>query len=172
MSCQPAGGGWSTYNDVTAINHTISLSGLTVGTQYNCIPWASGAAAYPAVSFTTLVPTPSISAVSVSNLTSTTATINFSTGVAAFAGVSYQPANGTWTNINDVVAVSHSISLTGLTAGTQYNYIIWASGAAGQPQLSFSTPAAAPTTPIATPVATGNAGSKMGLNIVTLSDWG
>ena len=144
VSYQPVNGGWSTVNDVVTVNHSVSLTGLNAGTQYNYFVWASGAPGVPMLSFTTSsTPSAVIANVQIANITANSAVITFSTGVAAFSGVSYQPSGGSWSVVNDVVAVNHTVSLTGLTAGTQYNYIVWASGAPAVPIASFTTTAAA-----------------------------
>ncbi len=142
MSYQPSNGAWTTVNETYAVGHSVALTGLTPGTQYNYVPWASGAPAVPAMSFETTSSgttgaAPVISNVQVINLSATSATITFTSGVAAFGGVSYQGLNGAWTTINETTAVNHSVTLPGLTPDTQYNYIPWATGAASVPASSF-----------------------------------
>lgn len=143
VDLQPAGGSWTTINEAYALNHSVALTGLTPGTQYNFIPWASGAPAVPVMTFQTPSSAiPVISSVEVASLSATSATITFSSGIAAFGGLNYQAANGPWTTVNETTAVNHSITLNGLTASTLYNYVPWATGASGAPTSSFTTPAA------------------------------
>ncbi len=143
VSYQPAGGGWTTVNEAWAVNHSVALSGLTPGTQYNFIPWASGAPGVPIMTFTTPTvnsPAASITNVAVTGLTSTSANITFSTGVATFAGANYQPVGASnWTVVNEAWAINHSVALTGLTPGTAYNYMAWASNEASAPVATFTT---------------------------------
>ena len=139
-------GSWITINEATGVNHTITLSGLTPGTQYSYVPWYSGASNLPAYVFTTLSAGAAISSVQATNITSTSATITFNTGLAVFAGVSYAGANGAWMTVNETTGVNHSVQLTGLTAGMQYSYVPWYSGGTNFPAYTFSTLAAA--TPI------------------------
>lgn len=87
---------------------------------------------------------PAISNVLVTNVTANSATISFSTGVSVFAGVSYAAANGAWTSVNETTAVTHSVVLTGLNAGTRYSYVPWYSGGSNFPGYSFATPVNGP----------------------------
>ncbi len=144
ISYAPSGGTWSTINEAYAVNHSVALSGLTPGTQYSYVPWYSGGSGQPSYTFTTPGGGPSISNVQVTNLTSTSATVTFSTGTAVFAGISYAPSGGTWSTINEAYAVNHSVALTGLTPGTQYSYVPWYSGGSGQPSYTFTTPGGGP----------------------------
>lgn len=139
-----AGGPWSTVNDVSGATHSVVLSGLTPGKEYSYTPWFSGAIGLPSYTFTTPSGGPAISGVQVTNLTATTATVVFSTGISIFAGVSYAGPNGSWITVNDATAVNHSVTLTGLTPGAQYSYLPWYSGASGLPGYSFTTPSAGP----------------------------
>jgi hypothetical protein len=85
--------------------------------------------------------TPVVSDVKVSHITSSSVTIAFSSVAPSFAGVSYQPVGGAWTTVNEAYGVNHTVTISGLTPGTQYNYIAWASGAPKIPVASFRTPA-------------------------------
>ena len=148
VSYQPLNGGWTTVNEAWAVNHSVALTGLTPGTQYNYIPWSSGAPGMPIMTFTTpggSSTSAAIANVAVSNITNTSATVTFSTGVATFAGVNVQPASGgNWTVVNEAWAINHSVQLTGLTAGTKYNYMAWASNETSAPVASFTTTGGSP----------------------------
>jgi len=110
---------------------------------------------------------PVISAVSAS-AASTTAVINWTTNEPATSRVDYRTSPGSLTLSASQAALttSHSISLTGLTAGTTYYYRVISADssgnsatfpAAGNPPLSFAT------TDVSPPVITGitvNAGTN------------
>lgn len=66
---------------------------------------------------------PTISAVSVVT-TTTTASVSWTTGSAATSQVDYGLSSGygTSTTLDNAAVISHTISLTGLTAGTTYHY--------------------------------------------------
>ena len=169
VSYAPANGSWSTVNEAYAVNHTVVLSGLTPGTQYTYVPWFSGGSNFPGYSFTTPAAGPALTNVQVTNLTSNSATISFSTGTAVFAGVSYAPVNGSWISVNDTYAVNHTVVLTGLTPSTQYSYVPWFSGGSNNSLYSFTT-AAVPASSSATNIAVGStiiqSGFKnLGINI-------
>ncbi len=52
----------------------------------------------------------------------------------------YKPANaGDWHTVNEAYSVKHSVALKGLTPGTRYNYVAWASGAVKMPPSTFTT---------------------------------
>ena len=167
VSYQPAGGGWTTVNEAWAVNHSVALSGLSPATQYNYIPWASGAPGVPMLTFTTPGANSAGSAISnvaVTNLTSTSATITFSTGVATFAGANYQPVGASnWTVVNEAWAINHSVVLSGLAAGTQYNYMAWASNEASAPVATFTTPGGAP---LLAPTGTGPTNLDIGTSVI------
>jgi alpha-L-arabinofuranosidase len=139
VSYAPGSGFWSSVNEAYAVNHSVVLSGLTAGTAYTYVPWYSGGSNFPGYSFVTPSGGPAISNVAVSNLSSTSATITFSTGTSIFAGVSYAGANGAWYSVNEITAINHTIVLSGLTPGTAYSYVPWYSGGSNLPGYSFTT---------------------------------
>jgi phosphodiesterase/alkaline phosphatase D-like protein len=67
---------------------------------------------------------PVISQVSASNITTSTATITWTTDVGATSQVEYglTTSYGSTTTLDDDLVYGHSVSLTGLTAGTTYHY--------------------------------------------------
>jgi hypothetical protein len=163
VSYAPARGSWSSVNETTAVDHSISLSGLTPGTQYSYAPWYSGGSGFPGYTFTTPSGGQVITNVQVVNLAATSARITFSTGVDVFAGVSYAPTNGAWSTVNEISATNHSVDLTGLTPNTQYSYVPWYSGRGTFPAYTFTTPAPAVTASNATNLEVGTTVIQTGM---------
>jgi hypothetical protein len=109
-------------------NHGVTLTGLTSGTTYYFVAistGAGGATGYSALSsLTTTGPTPLvpvISKVTSSNLTTTAATISWTTDMPSTSLVNF----GTTTNygisvLDSTLAKAHSVMLTGLAPGTRY----------------------------------------------------
>jgi type VI protein secretion system component Hcp len=152
------------------LSHSQTLSGLLAGTLYHYRVKSIDAAGNASVSsdgtFTTTVPVdttpPVISGVAGSNVTSTTATIVWTTNEAANTRVDY----GTTTSYNSfafngTMATSHSQALSGLTGGTLYYYRVRSADAAGNAAVSgdytFTTPALPDTTaPVISSVSSAN----------------
>ena len=152
------------------LSHSQTLSGLLAGTLYHYRVKSIDAAGNVAVSsdgtFTTTVPVdttpPVISSVADSNVTSTAATIAWTTNEAANTRVDY----GTTTSydsfaFNGTMATSHSQALSGLTASTLYHYRVRSTDAAGNAAVSgdytFTTPAPPDTTaPVISSVSSSN----------------
>ncbi|MCP4221236.1 MAG: MBL fold metallo-hydrolase [bacterium] len=82
---------------------------------------------------------PVISNVQSSGLADTSATITWTTNEAATSIVKYGTATGTYTlTAQDAnLVTSHSLSLTGLTEGTTYYYVVESADSANQPTTSF-----------------------------------
>ena len=93
---------------------------------------------------------PVISDVASSNLTTSGATIGFTTNELAFHQVEYglNALYGTSTALHAMLMTSHSQVLTGLTPGTVYHYRVRATDLAGNSSMSgnftFTTPATPP----------------------------
>ncbi len=98
-------------------------------------------------------PGPVISAVSVGSITTTGAVVSWTTNVAATSQVEYGPtaSYGTMTTLNSTQVTSHSVTLTGLTAGTAYHYAVLSTISGGTQTVSsdavFSTSSSTDTTP-------------------------
>ena len=107
---------------LTAIGSPVQLSGLqpsvayTVCVTHNCV---GGAAVPVCVNFTTPVPCPAVTGLSIGNQAGTTATLNFTGPAAATGGylVTVTPQGGSPTT---VVAPAAPVALTGLTVGAAY----------------------------------------------------
>ena len=125
---------------------SVSLSGLGAGTAYswrvraNC---TAGAGAYSTASFTTLSPCGTVSGLSGSAITASSATVSWT----ALSGannydVDYQATGGaTWTNAATATTAT-SVSLSGLTLSTAYTWRVrgnCTSGAGAYASASFTT---------------------------------
>ena len=157
-----AGYGSSTsLNAALVASHSQTLTGLNAGTLYHYRVKSRDAAGNLATStdytFTTLAAAdttpPTISGVTASSLSSSGATITWTTNEAADTQVDYgtTAGYGSSTTMNATLATSHSQALTGLSAGTLYHYRVKSRDAAGNLATStdytFTTLAAADTTP-------------------------
>jgi phosphodiesterase/alkaline phosphatase D-like protein len=125
-------------NPVTA--HSVQLTGLMPGTLYHYRVKSKDAAGNLATSqnftFTTTAAdttAPTISAVQASNVASSGATITWTTDEASDTQVEYgtTTAYGSSTTLNPSPVTSHSVTLSGLTAGTLYHYRVKSKDAAG-----------------------------------------
>jgi chitodextrinase len=154
------------YGLVTTINatmvraHSQGLTGLAASTLYNYRVKSRDAAGNLATSgnftFTTAaapdVTAPLISSVAASNVSSTAATITWTTNEASNTQVEYgtTTAYGLVTTINSTLVTAHSQGLIGLSASTLYNYRVKSRDAAGNLATSgnftFTTAATPDTT--------------------------
>ncbi len=81
---------------------------------------------------------PAVSQVGASSITTTTATINWTTNEAADSQVEYGPSTsyGSLSTLATSLLLSHAVTLTGLTADTLYHYRIRTRDAAGNLSVS------------------------------------
>jgi hypothetical protein len=129
-------------------SHGVVLSGLNPGTTYyfraESTTAGGSTGASTLYSFTTsgtpASPAPVITNVTATNITTTSATITWTTDQAANSAVNYG-ALSTAPDSNYVT--SHSLTLTGLTPGTTFNFSVVSTNAGGQtttsPAGSFTT---------------------------------
>ena len=161
----------SALNSSMVTSHSQALSGLSASTLYHYRVRSADAAGNAAVSgdytFTTPAPpdttAPVISSVTSSNLTSTGATIAWTTNEAASTQVEYGTTTGYGTSsaLNSSMVTSHTQALSGLTASTLYHYRVKSADAAGNAAVSgdytFTTPAPPDTTaPVISSVTSSN----------------
>jgi hypothetical protein len=140
-------------------SHTIDLTGLTPNTEYNFQVSSTDIGTNTATSgnftFTTgLPPAPVISNVQVTNLTQTSARIEWDTDVNSDSTVKYGLTAGYGTDITTAPLVqSHAIQLNGLTKGTEYHYTVESTDAYGQTATvgDFTFTTVADTVPPANP---------------------
>ncbi len=119
-------------NAALMTSHSLSITGLTCATTYHYKATSSDSAgsskSSPDATFTTTAcgtgSGPTISNITVTPAT-TSATVGWTTNVAASSRVDYglTTSYGT-TNNNPTLVTTHSVSLTGLSCGTQYHYKI------------------------------------------------
>jgi hypothetical protein len=155
----------STLNSSLVTAHSVTLTGLTLGTTYDFDVVSANSSGTSATSsnatFTTTgsAPAPVISAVSSSNVTSGTATITWTTDQAASSQVNYglTTAYGSSSALVSTLVTSHSVTLSGLTPNTKYNFDVFSANAANTPVTSgnytFTTQAASAAPPAVSNVA-------------------
>ena len=169
----------STTEDPTLVtSHSVVLTGLTSGTTYHYKVKSrdtSGASLWTSsddYAFNTLdITAPVISSVTASGMTQTGATITWTTSEGATSQVEYglTTAYGSATTIDTNLLTSHSVSLTGLTAGTTYHYRVKSRDVSNNEAISAdftfttATVPAPDTTPPSTPVVTDDGASTTDL---------
>jgi chitodextrinase len=96
---------------------------------------------------------PNISAITVSTITATTATVAWTTDVPATTQLEYGTTTsyGTLTTLNSSLVTAHTVALTGLPASTLFHYRVHSKNSAGVESISsdaaFSTNGTGDTTP-------------------------
>ena len=162
----------TTLNSSPVTIHSVTLSGLAASTLYHYRVRSTDASGNLGISgdntFTTLsapdTTPPVISGITVSNITSTGASITWTTNESADTQIQYglTTAYGASTILNSSLVLSHTQSLTGLQPSTPYNFRVLSRDAAGNLALSgnntFTTDAAPDTIP---PVFSGITASNM-----------
>ncbi len=136
----------TTENPVVSGSHQHRLTGLQASTTYHFRVLSRDAAGNLATSsdrtFVTLAPAdttaPTISAVSAASLTTSGATIAWTTNEPATTQVQYgvTTAYGSTTGLNSTLLTAHSQALTGLAAGTDYHFRVLSRDAAGNTSAS------------------------------------
>ena len=142
----------------TASPYSIPLTGLLPSTQYNYYLAASNGSVVLSgnLSFTTLAPQPVITAISETNITQTSATINYTlnpNGASTNVVVNYGLSATALTNsVNSTTATGtsanpYSVNLPGLSDGVEYFYQIVATGSSPVSSIirSFTTTTLRPT---------------------------
>ena len=140
-------------NTSLVTNHSVSLSGLSPSTTYHFSIRSKDATnnlgASPDITFTTLAPPdttpPTFSAVAASSITEVSATITWTTNKPANSQLEYGLliSYGSQTPVDTALVTSHSLTISGLTAGTVYNYRLKSADVSGNLGISanfmFST---------------------------------
>jgi hypothetical protein len=154
----------SPLNSSMVASHAVMLSGLSASTTYHYRVKSADASNNQATSgdstFTTTAAAtpPVISAVAASGITSSAATITWTTNVAANSQVDYgtTASYGLSTPLNSAMVTSHSVALSGLSASTLYHFRVKSADASNNQATSgdftFTTTAAA-TPPVISAVA-------------------
>src|SRR6185295_3323971 len=131
-------GSSTSLDSALVTSHAVTLVGLTENTTYHYRVKSKDAAGNLATgsdqTFNTLDGTaPQITAVTVTNITTTGATITWSTNEAADSLVEFgtTTAYGSSTSLDSMMVTSHAVSLAGLTENTTYHYRVKSKDAAG-----------------------------------------
>lgn len=160
-----------TVQVATSTTNSFANSGLAASTTYVYRLKAYDAAGNisgfsPTATATTAAPpAPVISAIVVSSITQTGATVTWTTDVPSDSQVDYGPTNtyGSSSVLNSSLVTSHSVTLSGLSAGTLYHYRVDSKNSQGtlanSPDNTFTTQSApdttAPTVTITNPSVSG-----------------
>jgi chitodextrinase len=135
-------------NTIKTTTHSITLSGLTAGTTYNfkvtSVDALGNTTSSANFTFTTgpATPTdvtaPTISAITTSGITTGGATISWTTNENSDTQVEYglTTSYGSQTTLNPTLLTSHSVTLSGLTASTTYNFRVKSKDSAGNLAVS------------------------------------
>jgi len=128
--------------------HSLTLSALTAGTTYHYRVTSTTASASAASSDLTFTTSPSlvVSNVQVTNLTTSTATVTWTTNMPANSRVDYGLAVGYGQAATSAaLVIAHSLSLSGLTPDTTYHFAATSRDAgenvAASADLTLTTPA-------------------------------
>ena len=162
-------GTFTTLDSNLVTSHSSPLSGLVASTTYHYRVLSSDAANNPATSgdftFTTAAAPdttpPVITNVASSNLTTSGATITWTTNEAATSRVEYGTTTGygAFSALDATLVTSHTVNLSGLATNTVYHYRVLSNDAATNPATSgdFTFQTLADTTaPVITNVAAGS----------------
>ena len=103
------------------------------------LTWTGGGSVTPPVTTPPVTSAPVITGVTAGNLTGTSAIITWTTDQGSTSQVEYGTSTGygSLSASNPSLTTSHSVTLSGLTPGTNYNYAVWSANSTGQ--LSTST---------------------------------
>lgn len=146
----------SAFNSSPVTSHSVMLTGLAPGTTYNCAALSTDSAGQVGVSsnftFTTsgtvaaaeTVKISEIGRITASGITTDSAAISWTTDQPSTSQVAYgpTPAYGSLSAFAAAPVTAHSLRLTGLAAGTTYNYAALSTNSAGQitsPNFTFTT---------------------------------
>ena len=125
-------GGLSTAVSTLVTAHSVTIQGLIPGTTYNFAALSTNASGTLSTStnatLLTLPPPAVISAVNVSPITPTTATITWTTDLPATTQVAYGTTTGYGglSTANSTLVTAHSVLVTGLSPTTLYNFAVLA----------------------------------------------
>ena len=144
-------GSLTTLDTSTVTSHSVGLTGLTGSTTYNYRVYSRDAAGNRAVSanatFATAADTtaPVITAVTPGGATPTTVTVTWTTNEPSSSQVAYgaTTAYGSLTTLDTSLVTAHSVTVTGLTASTTYQFQALSRDATGNvsssPNSTFAT---------------------------------
>ncbi len=173
-------GSSSPLDSTLLTSHSRTLSGLAPSTTYHFRVRSTDAAGNTATSgdntfITSAAPDttpPTISGVTASNITTTSAIITWSTNEASTSQVDYgtTTAYGSSSPLDSTLLTSHSRTLSGLTASTTYHFRVRSTDAVGNTATSgdntFTTSATPDTTP---PIISGVTASNISSTGATIT---
>ena len=158
-----------------AIQHSVTLSGLTPSTTYHYRVRSATATSPDAVStdvtFTTSVATgtPVITSVSVTGIGPNSATVTWTTDIPASSSVDFGVTVGYGTTATGADGTTHSVAVTGLTASTLYHFHVRSTGSSsGIESVSVDRTFTTTATP-GTPVISGISVTGIGPNSATIT---
>ena len=152
--------GLSATGAASTTSHSVTLTGLTPGTLYDFDVMSANAAGTTAISANGTLTTsaavanpPLISGINTTNLTNTSVTVNWTTDQASTSVVNYGTTTGYGLSSSTPAAsTTHSVTLTGLTPGTTYNFVVVSALSSGPSAISgnnvFTTPALSGNSPM------------------------
>ena len=118
-------GSSTTPNSSAVMTHSVALTGLSANTLYHYRVKSgntNGTTASVDYTFTTSGP-PTVTGVSATNISSSSATITWATNMASDSKVNYGPTTSYGSQTaGSTSTTSHSIALSGLSANTTYHY--------------------------------------------------
>jgi Big-like domain-containing protein/galactose oxidase-like protein/purple acid phosphatase-like protein len=142
-----------TWDSTTALNSTHTLGATATDTSGNV-------ASASTVSVVVSNPLPVISGVNATSITSSGATIVWTTDKLSTSQVEYGLTNsyGSATTLNSTLVTSHSVTISGLGASTTYHYRVDSKDAGGNlvSSIDFTFTTAAPAPPVITNQAAGS----------------
>ncbi|PYS12164.1 MAG: hypothetical protein DMG15_15320 [Acidobacteria bacterium] len=122
-------GSTTTLNPTLVTSHTVSLTGLTASTTYHYRIRSTDASGNLSLTSDSSITTmssnaPVISGVTVTSLSATSATIQWTTNTASDSQVEYglTTSYGSATTLDPAFVTLHSVAITGLTESTTYHY--------------------------------------------------
>jgi hypothetical protein len=144
----------SQSNPVLATSHSVTLTGLIPGTTYDFAALSANAGGTLATSANFTLATqsgpPVLKNVTVSGITATSATIAWTTDQPSTSQVQYGTTTsyGSLSTLDSSLVTSHAVTLSGLTAGTTYNFEAMSTNATGlsnaSPNSAFTTASSGP----------------------------
>lgn len=164
----------TTWSSVTSTTNSRALSGLVAGTAYNWLVKASCSANSATANFTTATTTttttcPAPTSLTASGITSTGATLSWA-AVSGATSYTVQYKTAAATTWSSVTSTTNSRALSGLVAGTTYNWLVKASCSANSVTTSFTTTTTVtPPTTYTCAMATGLSETNLTTNSVNLT---